>query len=85
MKTATVAELRNEFRRVSNWLEDGETIEIRKWGKVVAHLVPASDKASSGVKKPDIMRRLREMWGKRVFSKAEVEAMRAAELEREDA
>jgi len=85
MKTATVAQLRNEFRRVSNWLDDGETVEIRKRGKVFAHLVPASDKTQSRGKKPDILKRLREIWGNRVFSKAEVEAMRAAELEGEDA
>ena len=42
MKTATVRELRNEFRRLSRWLEQGETIEIIKRGKPVAELVPKS-------------------------------------------
>ena len=40
MKTATVRELRNNFARLSKWLERGETIEIVKRGKPVADLVP---------------------------------------------
>lgn len=40
MKTATVRQLRNDFGRLSKWLEKGETIEILKRGKPVADLVP---------------------------------------------
>ena len=40
MKTATVRDLRNDFSRLSKWLEKGETIEIIKRGKPVADLVP---------------------------------------------
>jgi antitoxin (DNA-binding transcriptional repressor) of toxin-antitoxin stability system len=40
MKTATVRELRNDFGRISKWLEKGETVEILKRGKPVAELVP---------------------------------------------
>jgi antitoxin (DNA-binding transcriptional repressor) of toxin-antitoxin stability system len=40
MKTATVRDLRNDFRRLSKWLEKGETIEIVKRGKPFANLVP---------------------------------------------
>ncbi len=32
MKTATVRDLRNNFARLSKWLEKGETIEIVKRG-----------------------------------------------------
>jgi antitoxin (DNA-binding transcriptional repressor) of toxin-antitoxin stability system len=42
MKTATVRDLRNNFARLSKWLEKGETIEIIKRGKAVADLVPKS-------------------------------------------
>jgi antitoxin (DNA-binding transcriptional repressor) of toxin-antitoxin stability system len=45
MKTATVRELRNDFSRLSKWLEKGETIEILKRGKLVAELVPKREKA----------------------------------------
>lgn len=40
MKTATVRELRNEFGRVSKWLEKGETVQIVKRGKPFARVVP---------------------------------------------
>jgi len=40
MKTATVRDLRNDFARLSKWLDQGETIEIIKRGKPVADLVP---------------------------------------------
>jgi antitoxin (DNA-binding transcriptional repressor) of toxin-antitoxin stability system len=40
MKTASVRDLRNDFARLSKWLDKGETIEIFKRGKAVADLVP---------------------------------------------
>lgn len=48
MKTATIRDLRNDFARLSKWLDKGETIEIIKRGKHVADLVPkASGKRKS--------------------------------------
>lgn len=43
MKTATVRDLRNDFARLSKWLDKGETIEILKRGKPVADLVPKTN------------------------------------------
>jgi len=82
MKTATVRELRNDFPRIEAWVLEGESINISKRGKVIARLVPASSQAAIAgkVPKPDIMSRLRETWGERVFSEEEVVAMRADEL-----
>lgn len=82
MKTATVRELRNDFPRIEAWVNEGESVHISKRGKVIATLVPASANAgeSSVVPKPDIMARLRETWGERVFSLEEVAAMREDEL-----
>ena len=40
MKTATIRDLRNNFARLSKWIEQGETVEILKRGKPVADLVP---------------------------------------------
>jgi antitoxin (DNA-binding transcriptional repressor) of toxin-antitoxin stability system len=82
MKTATVRELRNEFPRIEAWVHEGESINISKRGKVIATLVPAlGAKASSqALPKVDIMARLQETWGGRVFTMEQVEAMRADEL-----
>ena len=40
MKTATIRDLRNEFARLSKWLEKGETVQIIKRGKPYARVVP---------------------------------------------
>ena len=36
MRTATVADLRNNFRLISTWLEHGERVEITKRGEEYA-------------------------------------------------
>lgn len=85
MKTATVADLRNNFRLVSSWIEHGETVQIIKRGRPFARLTGLSDHTSPELPpKPDVMARLTEVWGDRVFSMEEVEEMRAAELEGEE-
>ena len=45
MKTATVRELRNQYRSVLSWVEAGEEVAISKRGKVIARLVPEKPKA----------------------------------------
>lgn len=78
-KTATVADLRNNFRRVSAWLENGESVEIIKRGRRFARLVPATSVPKKPVK-INFAKQLRAVWGAKVFSEAEVQAMRDAEL-----
>jgi antitoxin (DNA-binding transcriptional repressor) of toxin-antitoxin stability system len=83
MKTATVADLRNHFRRLSAWIENGESIQIVKRGKAFARLVPVAE-ATAKPPKVDFAARRKAIWGDRVFSAAEVKAMRDAELEGEE-
>jgi antitoxin (DNA-binding transcriptional repressor) of toxin-antitoxin stability system len=84
MKTATVADLRNHFRRVAAWIESGKSVLIIKRGKPFARLAPeAGAKPKSG--KVDFAARRKAIWGDRVFSDAEVNAMRDAEREDEEA
>ena len=59
MKVATVADLRNHFVRISQWIEDGEKVEIRKRGKVFATLSPVKSKKQK-VEWPNLMARLRK-------------------------
>ena len=40
MKTATIRDLRNQFARVSKWLENGEVVQIVKRGKPFARVIP---------------------------------------------
>jgi antitoxin (DNA-binding transcriptional repressor) of toxin-antitoxin stability system len=81
MKTATVADLRNNFRRVSSWIEHGETVQIIKRGRAFALLTATPPSTPVSVPKVDFMAQLREIWGDRMFSDAEVQAMKAAERE----
>ena len=82
MKTATVRELRNDFPRIEAWVHEGESINISKRGKIIATLIPALGAAALPQPPPkvDIMARLRETWGGRVFTMEQVAAMRADEL-----
>lgn len=81
MKTATVRDLRNRFPRVAAWIEEGESVEITRAGRLFARLLPAKPEKTRKLVKPDIMARLKKTWGDRVFSAKEVAEMRAAELE----
>ena len=42
MKTATVRQLRNQYREVLGWVASGEEVTISQRGKVIARLVPES-------------------------------------------
>ena len=81
MKTATVADLRNNFRRVSAWIEHGETVQILKRGQPFAQLTAAVAAPDGKRVRVDIMAQLKEVWGDKVFTTAEIEAMREAERE----
>ncbi len=82
MKTATVRELRNDFPRIEAWIHEGESIRISKRGHVIATLIPTQGdpEPKTHASKVDIMARLLETWGDRVFTMEEVEAMRRDEL-----
>jgi antitoxin (DNA-binding transcriptional repressor) of toxin-antitoxin stability system len=80
VKTATVADLRNNFRRVSAWLENGESVEIVKRGRRFARLVPAAVASPDVSIKIDFAAQLRAVWGSKVFSDGEIETMRESEL-----
>lgn len=84
MKTATLCDLRNDFRKLEAWLGEGEEICIEKRGRPIAMLRPVDAATVKKVRMPDFMARLKETWGDRVFSEEEVRAMREAELEGEE-
>jgi antitoxin (DNA-binding transcriptional repressor) of toxin-antitoxin stability system len=82
MKRASVADLRNQFRLISAWIEDGETVEIVKRGKAFARLVPIAEPAKAA--KIDFRAQRKRIWGSRVFSSAEIKAMDDAETDDEE-
>lgn len=66
--------------RIESSLIAGEVVFLTKGGKRLGVIVPTAENARS-VPLPDFRARLRETWGARVFTPAEVEAMRDAETE----
>ena len=82
MKTATVADLRNHFRRVATWIQEGETVAIVKRGKLFARLVPITE--SKRAKKIDFEAQRKRIWGDRIFSAGEAQAMDDAEVAGEE-
>jgi len=62
MKVATVADLRNHFARVSQWIEDGEKVEIRKRGRAFATLAPAAGRKNKKAAWPDLPTRLNKLF-----------------------
>jgi len=63
MKTASVADLRNRFPSVFRWIEDGETVELTKRGRIVARIVPAPPAKPRKFKVPDFAAISREVFG----------------------
>lgn len=65
MKTASVADLRNNFATVSRWIYEGEAVTIQKRGKPFAILAPAEKKRKKPVEWPDYEARLNRIYGGR--------------------
>jgi len=62
MKTASVADLRNHFARVSHWIENGEKVEIRKRGRIFATLSPPPNPKKKLAVWPDLQGRLNRLF-----------------------
>lgn len=63
MKTTTIRELRHDTSTVLGWVEQGDTVEVRRRRKPVALLSPVP--RAAGVPRPDFLARLREQFGNR--------------------
>ena len=72
MKKATVRDLRNHFPRVAAWIEEGQSVEITKSGKVIARLVPATSKTPRKFKMPDIRERLDRTFGDVCYDSSDI-------------
>jgi antitoxin (DNA-binding transcriptional repressor) of toxin-antitoxin stability system len=57
MKTATAADLRNNFRRVSQWIKGGESVRITKHGAPFATLKPEPAQKKKKIAWPDLKAR----------------------------
>ena len=83
MKSATVRDLRYHFHRVAAWIEQGESVEITRSGKVIARLVPTARQSPRKFKMPGVMARLRQSFGDSSYDSLDI--ARGLELSRDDA
>jgi antitoxin (DNA-binding transcriptional repressor) of toxin-antitoxin stability system len=75
MKTATVRDLRYDFKRVERLLAEGEPIEITKRKRVIAKLMPAAAPPERP-KMPDFLGRMRKTYGDKVLKTTGAEIVR---------
>ena len=66
MRQASVRDLRYEFKKIERLLHQGEEIQITKRRRVIARLVPESDRACPAV--PDFLGRLRAIYGEKLLA-----------------
>ena len=78
MKTATLRDLRYDFKKIENWLKLGEEVEITRHSTPIARLSPAK-KGKTKLVHPDYEARAKRIFGDRMFTESEVEEMRAFE------
>jgi antitoxin (DNA-binding transcriptional repressor) of toxin-antitoxin stability system len=62
MKSATVRQIRHDFGSVLAMVQEGEIVEVKKYGKVVAVINSPPPKRSK--KRPDFLARFEKMHGK---------------------
>jgi antitoxin (DNA-binding transcriptional repressor) of toxin-antitoxin stability system len=80
MNTVNIADLRNHFRRVSAWIDNGESVKILRRGNPYAILSPLPQDTKSKPIQIDFAAQRRAIWRGRRFSPEEVAEMRNAEL-----
>lgn len=79
--TASVADLRNNFRQIAAWIDNGQTVIITRRGRDFAELAPKAV-AKKPFKMPDFAAQRKKIWGnRRPFTDAEVREMKEFELE----
>ncbi|HVM60929.1 MAG TPA: hypothetical protein VMV72_08685 [Verrucomicrobiae bacterium] len=68
MRKASVRQLLHNVTGVMRWVEDGETVELTKRGKVIAELRPPALRKRRKVKMPDFLARVKSYCGDFVLS-----------------
>lgn len=80
-------DLRNNFAKLEAWLQEGESIQIKKRGEPIAVLTSFKNVSTTQKLKkrlPDFAARRKAIWKERVFTPQEVAALRRDELGEED-
>lgn len=71
MPSVNIRQLR-DTRRLKAWLRAGKTVELRERDKVIARIVPESERSNKPVKWPDFAARRNAIFGDRVLPGADI-------------
>lgn len=80
MKTASIRDLRYRFPTIERWLRAGETVAITRRGRRIARLAPES--TADAVEMPDILGRLRQIYGNKILKPSTATLLRRERDER---
>lgn len=64
MKTATIRQVRNDFRTVLEWVSKGEEVTVLNRTRPVARICPPRPEAPASFKPPDFTARAKALFGK---------------------
>lgn len=84
MKSGSISDVPTRVGKGEAWQDPGDKILGEKAGTTSGLSAATLKTNHEGVPKPDFAARRATIWGDRVFSAAEVRAMREAELEGDD-
>jgi antitoxin (DNA-binding transcriptional repressor) of toxin-antitoxin stability system len=73
MKIASIRELKHQTSTVLSWVENGESVEVQRYGKPIAILSPK--KAQRKNKRPDFLSRIRSDYGNQILPSTGTELM----------
>jgi antitoxin (DNA-binding transcriptional repressor) of toxin-antitoxin stability system len=65
MRTASIRDLRYDFKKIERLLRQGEEVQITKRRKVIARVIPENNQPH--VEMPDFLGRIRKIYGNKVF------------------
>ena len=65
MRKASVRDLRYQFSKIEQLLNEGQEIELTKRGRVIARLVPVGPSAPQS--RPDFLARLKRIYGDKML------------------
>jgi antitoxin (DNA-binding transcriptional repressor) of toxin-antitoxin stability system len=74
MKTASVRDLRYDFKKIEHLLAQGEEVQITKRKRVIARLVPETPAERPPM--PDFMARLKAIYGDKIHEVSGAEILR---------
>ncbi|MBI4026879.1 MAG: prevent-host-death protein [Verrucomicrobia bacterium] len=75
MKTTTVADLRNHFARISEWISEGESVQVCKHGRPFAVLAPVPARRTR-VTAPNFLKRMQTEYPHQLIPRSESAALR---------